>query len=67
MSHPYGDYEQTPLWRVIDASIAELEQNQDMELKTTREHVIGYLCQQLTAKIAMHSHEGSAPRPSNDG
>jgi hypothetical protein len=43
MSHPYIEFEQTPLWKAIDAAIAELEQNQDVELRTTREHFIGYL------------------------
>ena len=50
MSHPYSEFEHTPLWKAIDAAVAELEQNRDVELKTTREHVIGYLCQQLSAQ-----------------
>ena len=50
MNHPYSEFEQTPLWKAIDAAIADLEQNQDVELKTTREHFIGSLCQQLAAQ-----------------
>jgi hypothetical protein len=49
MKHPYAEYEQTPLWRAIDAAISELERNRDVELTTAREYVIGYLCQQLAA------------------
>lgn len=50
MSHPYSQFEQTPLWNAIDTAIAELERNRDVELTTARTHVIGYLCQQLSAQ-----------------
>ena len=50
MSHPYIEFEQTPLWKAIDAAVAELERNRDVELSTARTHVIGYLCQQLSAQ-----------------
>jgi hypothetical protein len=50
MSHPYIEFEQTPLWKAIDTAVAKLEQNRDVELRTTREHFIGYLCQQLSAQ-----------------
>ncbi|MFN7139269.1 MAG: hypothetical protein ACK4UN_08020 [Limisphaerales bacterium] len=50
MSHPYSQFEQTPLWKAIDTAIAELERNQDVELTTARTHVIGYLCQQLAVQ-----------------
>ena len=49
MNHPYSQFEETRLWKTIDAAVAKLEQNQDVELKTTRQHVIGYLCQLLSA------------------
>jgi hypothetical protein len=52
MSPPYIEFEQTPLWKAIDAAIAELERNRDMELTTARMLVIGYLCQQLAAQGA---------------
>ena len=50
MSHPYEAFERTPLWKTLDAALAELEHNQDVALTTTRQHVIGYLCQQLAAR-----------------
>ena len=50
MSHPYSQFEQTPLWKAIDSAIAELERNRDVELTTARTHVIGYLCQELAAQ-----------------
>jgi hypothetical protein len=30
MSHPYIEFEQTPLWKAIDDALAELEQNRDV-------------------------------------
>lgn len=48
MNHPYIEFENTPLWKAIDRAVAELERNQDVQLRTTREHFIGYLCQQLS-------------------
>jgi hypothetical protein len=49
MKHPYEQFEKTPLWRAINKAVADLERNQDVELRTAREHFIGYLCQQLSA------------------
>ena len=53
MEHPYSQYERTPLWEAIDAAISTLEQNRDVELATAREYVIGYLCQQLVARLVV--------------
>jgi hypothetical protein len=45
--HPYTDYENTSLWKVVDKSVSELEENQDIKLSTPREYVIGYICKQI--------------------
>ncbi|ETK02625.1 hypothetical protein N425_03275 [Tannerella sp. oral taxon BU063 isolate Cell 2] len=50
MNHPYREFEETPLWKSIDAAIKTLEQNRDVELRTDRDHFIGYLCQYLAAQ-----------------
>ena len=47
MSHPYSEFEDTALWKAVDAALAELEQNRDAQLSTAREYVVGFLCQQL--------------------
>ena len=47
MSHPYTEFEDTALWKAVDAALAELEQNRDVKLSTAREYVVGYLCQQI--------------------
>ena len=50
MKHPYLQFDKTPLWLAIDFAISELERNRGVELTTSRNYVIGYLCQQLSAK-----------------
>jgi len=50
MNHPYKEFEATALWKTIDASLAELERNRDINLSAPREHVVGYLCQQLASQ-----------------
>ena len=50
MNHPYIEFEKTPVWKLIDTAIVELERNRDIQLTTKREYVIGYLCQQLASK-----------------
>jgi hypothetical protein len=50
MKHLYAEFEKTPLWKAVDEAISDLEKNRDMELITTRENVIGYICQQLAQK-----------------
>jgi hypothetical protein len=44
--HPYENFENTPLWTAFNNSLAELEQNQDIEITTRKELVIGYICKQ---------------------
>jgi hypothetical protein len=50
MKHPYIEFENTALWKAIDAEIADLEENGDMELTTARAYVVGSLCKQLVRK-----------------
>jgi hypothetical protein len=45
--HPYVEFERTPLWRAVDRAVADLEENQDLELTGLREYVVGYICKQL--------------------
>jgi hypothetical protein len=53
MSHPYTEFENTKLWRVIDAAVTDLEKNCDVKLLTAREYVIGSLCKQLVSSKAV--------------
>ena len=57
MDHPYKAYENTALWKSIDAALADLERNRDVEVMTSRERVVGYLCQQLGGNQASSQDE----------
>ena len=47
MEHPYKELESLVVWRTIDKAISDLEENQDLALKTPREYIVGYLCKSL--------------------
>jgi len=53
MSHPYMEYENTALWIVLQKAINELKENQDIEITTKEEYVIGYLCKSLKDNAGM--------------
>ena len=46
-NHPYEKFENTNLWQVVEQSIFELEENQDLKLTTASEYVIGFICKKL--------------------
>ena len=47
---PYVQYKNTEEWAIIEYLLNELENNQDIELKTAPEYVIGYLVEKLRNK-----------------
>ncbi len=47
--HPYAGYESTKLWKTLDQAIADLVKNRDLEERTTRSHLVGYLCKKLVS------------------
>ena len=42
-----GKYKDSELWQKVEKILAALEENQDIEITTVRDHVIGYFCQEL--------------------
>lgn len=46
-SHPYTQYETHPAWKVIDAEIAALINNNDLAEMTARPYIVGSICQAL--------------------
>lgn len=50
MNHPYTDYEKSDNWAIIEKSVNDLIENNDIELKTPIEYVIGYICKALQEK-----------------
>lgn len=54
---PYAQYQNTEEWVIIEYLLKELESNQDIELKTAPEYVIGYLVEKLRNKDLLKSKE----------
>ncbi len=56
MKHPYKEYESSKFWEIVKSSIEELVENNDIELQTPIEYVVGYICKNIsltnTSKIS---------------
>lgn len=50
MKHPYEEYETSKLWKIVKSSIEELVENNDIELFTPIEYIVGYICKVTTKK-----------------
>jgi hypothetical protein len=48
--NPYAHYQTTEEWVIVEKLLNSLIENQDIELKTAPEYVIGYLVQELRNK-----------------
>lgn len=46
-SHPYEGLERTPMWNRVDQAVKALLKNGDLELKTHRKYVVGYICHKI--------------------
>lgn len=49
MKHPYQKYETSELWAVVKSSIEDLVENNDIELSTPIEYVVGYICKKISS------------------
>ena len=49
MTHPYTEYESSKLWEIVKSSIEELVENNDVELQTPIEYVVGYICRSISS------------------
>lgn len=49
MKHPYQEYETSELWAVVKSSIEDLVENNDIELSTPIEYVVGYICKNISS------------------
>lgn len=45
----YKDFTTTSTWKVLDKAIQDLVDNLDIEEKTDRRYIVGYLCKTLVA------------------
>lgn len=67
MSHPYFDFEETLLWKVINKGIEDLTDNQDITETTRREYIVGYLCSLLKDFIKLELDGAEIIELSNKG
>lgn len=51
----YNEFKNTKIWEVLDQGIQNLIDNQDIEEKTNREYLIGYLLKLLKEKECIKS------------
>jgi hypothetical protein len=65
-AHPYVSHVGSLVWAAIDAAIAELEENDDLELRTARPYVIGLLCERLTKARLFTRTAESSPESARD-
>jgi len=49
MKHPYEEYETSKLWEIVKSSIEELVENNDIELFTPTEYIVGYICKNISS------------------
>lgn len=49
MKHPYKEYETSELWEVVKSLIEDLVENNDIELSTPIEYVVGYICKNISS------------------
>lgn len=49
--HPYEQYENSDLWRVVTESIADLQSNNDIIITTNEKYVIGCICEKIASKL----------------
>lgn len=50
MTMPYERFRGSHLWQGLMVALRELQATREVELKTSEEHVVGYLCQELVAR-----------------
>lgn len=51
MNHPYIEYENGKLWRLIKRLLRELEKNSDIKITTKNEYVVGFLCKAISNNL----------------
>jgi hypothetical protein len=55
MTRSFAEYRDTLLWRSLAEALTELEASREIRIDTAPDYVIGYLCQELSAKWVVAS------------
>lgn len=50
MTRPYEQFQGSRLWQGLVVALQELQATHEVALRTSEEHVVGYLCQELVAR-----------------
>jgi hypothetical protein len=45
----FAEYRDTPLWRLLESAMTELQETREIAVATAPEYVIGYLCDRLVS------------------
>jgi hypothetical protein len=48
---PYEGFRDCRLWKVIEKSLDDLKENQDIDITTAQDYVVGYLCKKIHDKF----------------
>lgn len=55
--HPYIKFESMRAWEVLDKSIDDLIHNDDLEPKTSKQYIIGYIMKMLSENGCLNEDE----------
>lgn len=66
MQHPYIKYEQDKTWTVVNDLINDLINNNDIELQTPIEYVVGYICKGLLDSQVISGGEKGRNTPNQE-
>jgi hypothetical protein len=58
----YAEYEGTPLWQALAGAMADLEASREVTLGTAPHYVLGFICQELAAKMVVTGAALTRPR-----
>jgi len=58
MNHPYKEFENSRAWKALREGLEDLVANQDLQITTAPEYVIGSLCKALVAAGVIQWAEG---------
>lgn len=58
----YAEYEGTPLWNALAGAMADLEGSREVTIGTAPHYVLGFLCQELAAKMVVTGAALTRPR-----
>jgi hypothetical protein len=47
MNHPYEEFKDDPLWRVVEDAMRDLVENGDVSEQTSRAYIVGYIVKNI--------------------